>query len=135
MSISKNSVKVGVLSADLGALTSSYVTKGGIITCSGYDQLMLLIRWTKGDETSLEFKVQFSDTIAFTNAYESIVTSTDATGISTILANTFTKTTASANFIVPVDVSASYFRVQFKATAGTPTGTIGADYRLDNNER
>jgi hypothetical protein len=135
MSISKNSVKTGVLSANGGALTSSYVTKGGIITCSGYDQLILFVRWTKGDETSLEYKVQFSDTIDFTNAYERSVLSTDASGISTVLANVFTMATASANVAVPIDVTATYMRVQFKATGGTPTGTIGADYRLDNNER
>lgn len=135
MSVSKNVVKTGVLSAALGALTASYATKGGVITCSGYDKLMLLIRWTKGDETSLEFKVQFSDTKEFTNAYEATVLSTAGTGVSTVLLNTFTKDTATSSFIVPIDVAMAYCRVQFKATGGTPTGTIGADYRLDNNQR
>ena len=130
----KNTPKTGVLVAAGQALTGSYVTFGGVISASGYDQLSLIIAFTKGDETQLDFRVQFSDTIGFTVAYERIVTDTDATGLSNVLDNPY-KRTSSGNMEVPIAIRGHFLRVQFKATGGTPTGTFGASYRLDNVDR
>lgn len=127
-------VKTGVLASGNSALTGSYVTKGGIISASGYDQMSLIIDFTKGDETSLDFKVQFSDTIDFTDAFERIVTDTDAAGVSSVLDNVF-KRTSSGKFEIPISLRGHFVRVQFKATAGTPTGTFNARYRLENSDR
>lgn len=124
----------GTLKSGNGALTSSYVTQGDIITGAGYEQLVLIIDYTKGDETSLDFKVQYSDTKLFTDVLDSIVLSTDATGISTVLTNTFT-VTATKKFTLPIAMEGLYWRFQAKATGGTPTGTINVRYRLENVER
>lgn len=130
----KHKIATGTLVAVGQALTSSYVAFGGVISASGYDLLSLLINYTKGDETNLDFKVQFSDTIDFTTAYERIITSTDATGVSDCLTNTFKRTSTGA-IEVPVNLRGHYLKVLFKATGGTPTGTFGAAYRLENVER
>lgn len=136
MSISKNTPKTGVLASGNQALTSSYVTfpSTGYVSASGYDQMSLLIDYTKGDETNLDFKVQFSDTTAFTDAFERVVLSTDATGVSDCLSNAF-KRTSTGKIEVPISIRGLYLRVQFKATGGTPTGTFNARYRLENVER
>lgn len=123
--------KSGTLVAAGTALTSSYVTAGSILPATGHDQTVLLVNWTKGDETSLEIKIQYSDTVDFTNAYERAVTTTDAAGLSTILDGTFTRTTT-GKFMLPIANYGQFVRFQFKATAGTPTGTFGANYRLEN---
>lgn len=130
----KNTVRTGTFVAAGGALTASYVTQGSIISCSGFDQLVVLVNFTKGDETSLDFKIQVSDTPAFTVAYERTYLDTDATGISTVLPQSYTMTATGTRMIL-IDLSMPYLRFQAKATGGTPTGTIGALYRLDNNER
>lgn len=135
----KNTPVTGTLAAAGSALTTSYVVwpaspNSGVISASGYDQLSLIINYTKGDETNLNFKVQFSDTLAFTDAFERIVTDTDATGVSNCLDNVFKRTTT-GKFEVPIAIRGHYIRVLFKTPDGTPTGTFAARYRLENIDR
>lgn len=128
----KYTPKTGALCADLSALTDAYVVKGGVLSGHARDQIVVLVRWTKGDETSLEMKVEFSDTPEFTAAYNDSVLDIDpATGVALVLAKVYQFTTASGNYKIAIPSQGQYFRVSFKATGGTPTGTIGADYRID----
>lgn len=129
----KNWVKQEVLQAAT-VLNSSYTVVGSVINVKGFDQLSFVLKYTKGDETTMELKVQFSDTSAFTDAYERIVTDTSAAGVSTILENTFQRTNSS-NFELPISVRGWYVRLMQKATGGTPTGTLAAKYRLENIDR
>lgn len=127
--------KKGTLAAAASALTGSYVTHGGVISCGGYDQLALLIAYTQGDETQIDFRIQFSDVLDFTTAYERIYANVGGTGVQDCLSTEYKRTTA-GNIEVPVSTGRwPYFRVQFKATGGTPTGTFAALYNLTNVER
>ena len=122
--------KSGTIVAAGGALTGSYVTQGSVQAGQGRDQIVLLVAWTKGDETSLEVKIQFSDTYAFTVAYNDTVIETSA-GVSTCYTHEYSMITASQNRVIMVSSEGMYWRIQAKATGGTPTGTIGILYRMD----
>lgn len=109
-----------------GALTGSYVAAGSVMSGHGYDQICLLLAWTKGDETSMELKVEFSDSEDFAAAdtyrdgSESV-----AAGVSTVTAKEYKLDTASKNVMIRVDCPGLYWKASVKATAGTPTGTYG----------
>ncbi len=123
--------KLTTIVAAGSALTASYAAQGAVMASQGRDQGVLLVNYTKGDETSLELDVQFSDTFAFTNAFQTVVLDTDATtGISTPRDHsyTFTATTKKA---IAIALYGLYWRVRAKATGGTPTGTIGLQARMD----
>lgn len=109
-----------------GALTGSYVQSGDVMSGHGHDQICLLVAWTKGDETSMEIKVEFSDTYAFAAAdtyrdgSESI-----AAGVSTVTTKEYKLDTASKNVLIRIDCPGLFWKVSVKATAGGPTGTYG----------
>jgi len=119
-----------------GEIIGAGVYSGGVIKAKGFDQLSCLFDYTQGDETQLDVKVQFSDTEAFTTAYERIVTDTSAAGLSTILENTF-KRTADSRFELPISLRGWFVRIMVKRTGGTPddAGTVSVKYRLENIER
>lgn len=121
--------KTGTLVASGGALTSSYAAQGDVVGSMGRDQLTLLVDYTKGDETSMELEIEFSDTSDFTDAYKQTVVET-ASGESTVYKRNF-KFTATGKYLVPAALYGQYVRVNAKATGGTPTGTVGIKYRMD----
>jgi hypothetical protein len=121
-------------------LTASYVTQGDatkavgvdggqVYAGHGRDQIMLELSYVAGDETSMELRVQFSDTPEFTVVSDPVVVET-ASGVSTIYPRTYTRTATSLNFMIPVTSYGHYFRVQAKGT-GAPTGTLATKVRLD----
>jgi len=130
----KRDPKAGVLVAAT-TLTGTYAVQGNVISAHAYDQITLFCSWVKGDETSCEIKLEFSDTAAFTNAYDQIVVNTDAAGESTILSRNYTVDTASKKFILNIASQGFYFRVKAKATGGTPTGTLAINYRCDTVQK
>lgn len=121
--------KTGTLQAAT-TLTATYATAGGVNASQGRDQLYLLVNYTIGDETDMRIKVQFSDTSTFTTAYEETAGSTSAAGVTTVSAREY-KLTATGKYMIPIQTSGMYWRAQVKATAGTPTGTVAVDYRMD----
>lgn len=114
------------------ALTDSYVTVGdaeAVQAGAGRDQIALLIDYDKGNETSCELKIQFSDTFEFTDVYEDSYTTTQG-GESTIEARNY-KLEATGKHRILIPSAGLYWRVQAKATGGTPDGTLGLKYRMD----
>ena len=117
--------------ATSGALTGSYVVQGSVMASQGRDQGLLLVNYTKGDETSLELEIQFSDTSAFTDAYQEVVGDTNtSTGVTTPRDRSYTFT-ASTKKVIPIQLHGLYWRVRAKATAGTPTGTLSLQTRME----
>jgi hypothetical protein len=124
-----HSPATGTLQAATVLILNTYTTIGAVIAGAARDQIVFLLVYTKGDETSVEFKVQFSDTFAFTTAYDEMIVES-ASGVSTIKARTFTLV-GTSNIILPVASLGLFCRLQAKATGGTPTGTLAATYRID----
>lgn len=111
-------------------LTGSYVTQHSDIQAGhGRDQLVIEAVYSKGDETSCEIKVQFSPTVDFSTAFEQTVAA-NSSGEYTLSPINY-KLTASGNLLIPITNYGYYWRVQAKATGGTPTGTLALTARMD----
>lgn len=115
--------------ADIGSVDVAEPKNNYIQSGAGRDQIVLLLDYTNGDETSCEIKILFSDTIAFTDAYQDVVTTTSS-GESTIYARNYTMT-ATGKYRLLVPSAGLYWKIQTKATGGTPTGTLSLSYRMD----
>lgn len=111
-------------------LTSSYVYTTGVAAGKGRDQIAVLVNYTKGDETSMEFLIQFSDTLAFTNAYSKIYKNTGGDG-KVLPKVEYFQWTASAKHAIFTPSAGLFFRIGAKATGGTPTGTLAVKARFD----
>lgn len=123
--------KEAQLVADGTALTGSYAVAGSVYSSHGRDQLYLLVDYTKGDETDMRMKVDFMRTnTASADRYQETAGNTDTSGVTTVSQREY-KFTATGKYCVPVAMAGLYFEVSFKATAGTPTGTFGAEFRLE----
>lgn len=102
-------------------LTGSYVA-GTDISMDGHNYAGLIIDYTKGDETSMEVKVEISHdggTTWFQQVAEEVTSGTVAVSLSE---RQFTATGKYALQVYPV--RADLIRVSVKATGGTPTGTV-----------
>lgn len=116
-------------------LTSSYVS--GIISSDEGNALNLLINYVPGDETSIQIKVEAtndltspSSGLSASSSWYQQITQNATGGTVTIVPAIYSLTTSGlANptkiAILINPVKGSGFRVSWKATAGTPTGTIG----------
>ncbi len=106
------------------ALTGSYVAGTDLTSVDGASQLMLLVDYTRGDETNMDIKVEFyweglaegADLHQLT--YGDIGTSATAINLN-ILEYSVTAKTA-----FPLDNMGGRVKISWKATGGTPTGTI-----------
>ena len=111
-------------------LTGSYVA-GTVVSIDEQNAIGLDIIYTKGDETSVEIKVESSDD-AGTTFYQQITQSTSG-GTITIVPAIYQITAASypsgasnITYIV-TPIKGDTVKVSVKATGGTPTGT----YKID----
>lgn len=99
-------------------LTDSYVAGTVIDNAQEYNQLVLLVNWTKGSLTSLELKVEVS--VDGTNYFQETASSVSG-GTVTIIPKEYTiTTTGKSNILIPV--SARYIKVSAKGT-GTVTSS------------
>ena len=105
-------------------LTGSYVKIGSEMTVEGATTVFLHLYWTKGDETSIEIKAEYSLVSDGTTSQPSTVTTSAAE--STIQVESFKFSTATDNIVVPFGVQGRFINLYIKATGGTPTGTYGA---------
>lgn len=112
------------------ALTGSYALVGVEMQVDGATEANLHLYWTKGDETSVEVKVEFALRSGGTQAQETISTGTSAAGQETVKTRDYSFNTAADNIIIPVDVRGRFLNVYIKATGGTPTGTFGMGLHL-----
>lgn len=118
---------------DVAILTGSYVA-GNEITIDEQNAIALLVQYTKGDETSLDIKVEVSidgGATWFQESAEAVSSGSIATSLA------IREYTATGNYstvitpikVAPLDTNDNFYgkiRVSFKATGGTPTGTVGA---------
>lgn len=120
-----------IVVAGATVLTSSYVA-GAIISGGEYNALCLLVTYVKGDETSIQVKVEATnDSIpaSGSNWYQQVTLSTSG-GTVTLTPAIYSMTAASAAAtqkwtVIVNPVKAQGYRVSWQATGGTPTGTIG----------
>lgn len=108
------------------ALTGSYALIGAEMPTEGATTINLGIRWTKGDETSIEIKAEYSNTSGGTTLQPTVITTEAAE--STLEVESFKFDTASDNFVIPFGVHGRFVKFYIKATGGIPTGTYGAEF-------
>lgn len=105
-------------------VTASETVIGYEIGISHYDHISFGIKYTKGDETKVTFKVYFRYTTGGTNyQYQ---TWSAAAGTKTATLNEFDASAVGANFInLQFDVRGyDIVLITMDATGGTPTGVI-----------
>lgn len=108
------------------ALTSSYVAYTALNTGES-NQLNLYITYVKGDETSLDIKVEVSPDQA---AWFQLPTESADSGVITVTAATW-KFTASVTTVIQIPCTFNHAKISVKATGGTPTGTLALSYEED----
>ena len=116
--------------------TTSYVA--GTVISAGpegeHNALGILVNYVKGDETSIEIKVESTSdptsTASGSVTWYQQVTQSASGGTVTLVPAIYTMTAASAAATQPWTiiinpVKGQMYRISVKATGGTPTGTIG----------
>jgi len=108
-------------------LTSSYVA-GTVVGIDEANMIGLECTYVKGDETSIEIKVESS--IDEGTTYAQQVTQSTSGGTSTLTPGIYSMTAASAAAtqiftLIITPIKGSTVRISAKATGGTPTGTLG----------
>ena len=106
------------------ALTGSYAQAGSEILIEEATTVFLHLYWTKGDETSIEIQARFALRSGGTAAKETVGTTTNTDGTTTVKAAEYSFSTATDNIIIPIRTQGRYLSVFVKATGGT-TGTFG----------
>lgn len=109
-------------------LTGSYVA-GTVVNSIDASQINVLVDWTKGDETSIEVKFEFSpdaETTWYQEVSESI---SGTTATASLLEHSMSD---DGNYMFELPVSANDFRVSIKATGGTPDGTAAISVQEAN---
>lgn len=111
-------------------LTSSYVA-GTIISTDEANMLAIDVIYIKGDETSIQIKVEGTNdtTPASGSNWYQQVTQSASGGTVTLTPGIYSMTAASASatqkFTLIINpVKGTGFRISVQATGGTPTGTI-----------
>lgn len=119
--------KTAIFSA-LTALDSSVYTAGTVTPVPNASQLNISLVYTKGDETSVQVKCEFSPD--GTNWYQQ--TSEEISGG---VASAYLQThsyAATGNYMISTPASTYKFRISVKCTGGTPTGTLAASLQRGN---
>lgn len=108
-------------------LTGSYVAYDALNTGEN-NQLNLYVTYVKGDETSLDIKVEASPTQA---AWYQLPTESAESGVITVTPAVW-RLTASATTILQIPCVFNHARISVKAVGGTPTGTLALSSEEDN---
>lgn len=102
------------------ALTSSYVA-GTVVSLDTQNFIGLMISYTKGDETSMQVKIESSIDGGDTYFQQAVQSTSGST--TTVSAGVY-EMTATANVTFTINpIKADLIKVSVKATGGTPTGT------------
>jgi len=106
----------------VAAPTSSYVA-GNVFGIDEHNSISLLVRYTKGDETSLQVKVEISSDAGTTYDQETAESVSGGTSTVSLLERSFS---ATGNYwVIIYPIKGDIIKVSTKATGGTPTGTVG----------
>lgn len=112
----------------VAAPTTSYVS-GTVFSIDEQNMVGLMVSYTKGDETSIELKVE-SSIDGGSTFYQQITQSpsggtiTIVPGIYSITAASYPSGTSNITFVIS-PIKGDVLRVSVKSTGGTPTGTVG----------
>lgn len=107
--------------------TTSYVA-GTVVGIDEHNMIGIEVTYVKGDETSIELKVESSIDAGATFSQQ--VTLSASGGTVTLTPAIYSMTAASAaatqlfNFIIS-PIKGDVIKVSVKSTGGTPTGTVG----------
>jgi len=105
-------------------LTSAYVA-GTVFSADRQNYLAVLIKYTKGDETSLNVKIETS--VDGGTTYGQQVTETTSGGNVAVALAQYDFTATGNYWIVVSPFLADTVKISVKATGGTPTGQVGVD--------
>lgn len=102
-------------------LTSAYV-EAGRVGLDVHNYVGWTVRYTKGDETSLQMKIETSIDSGVTWDQQTVESVTGGTITVTLAERSYTASGNYAGNVTPV--KAGIMRFSVKATGGTPTGTV-----------
>ena len=103
-------------------LTGSYVA-GTVFSSDEHNALGIMVSYTKGDETSLDMKIEASIDGGTTYAQQTVEAASGGTITPSPAIRQFT---ATGNYWVVISpIKAQLIKISVKATGGTPTGTVG----------
>lgn len=114
------------------ALTSSYVA-ATVFSVDEHNFLGINVKYTKGDETSMQMKVEVSTDGGTTYYQQTAELASGGTITPSLAERTYSATGNYATTIHPIKVPTSVatakgqIKISFKATGGTPTGTVFAE--------
>lgn len=95
---------------------------GTIFSSDEHNYLGILVQYTKGDETSLQVKVESSIDAGVTYGQQTAESVSGGTSTVSLLERSFA---ATGNYwIVISPMKADTIKISAKATGGTPTGTL-----------
>lgn len=117
-SLSKSLVTVRAVAVP----TSSYVA-GTVFSMDTQNYVGISVVYSKGDETSLQVKVEFS----FDGGTTYTQTAAESTSGGTITGSLAERSyAATGNYLIVINpIKADTCKISVKATGGTPTGTVG----------
>lgn len=108
----------------VAAPTSSYVA-GNVFSSDEQNTLGILVKYTKGDENSVQVKVESSIDGGATYGQQVTESASGGTITVTLAERTFT---ASGNYWIMISpFKADTVKISTKSTGGTPSGTVGID--------
>jgi hypothetical protein len=106
-------------------LTNAYVAGTLPVSFDHHNALGIEVNYTKGDETSMQLKVEVSNDPAVASpTWAQQTTETTSSGTITVALGerSFSATGVYSIFLTPMRAAAA--RISVKATGGTPTGTV-----------
>lgn len=109
-------------------LTGSYVA-GTIASLDEHNAIGIELTYVKGDETSLQMKVESSVDNGTTYGQQVAIASSGGTSTTTPNEYSFAAASMAATQIMQIlitPIKADHIKIWFKATGGTPTGTVTA---------
>lgn len=104
--------------------TATYVA-GTVFSTEEHNCIGVLVKYTKGDENSIQVKIESSIDGGTTYGQQTVETATGGTVTPSLAERTFT---ATGNYWFLVNpFKADTVKISVKSTGGTPTGTVGID--------
>lgn len=118
------------LQASTTTVTAAETLCGSQISVGSYSKLTIWCKYTKGDETNVAIIPKFLPTSG--GDEYAFITWTTTAGARTLTADSWVMSATGNRYIV-YDVSGIEFvKIYMDATGGTPTGTLGVYYTVDN---
>lgn len=103
--------------------TTSYVAGTVIDDCENFNQLDVLVQYTKASSTSAEIKVEFS---VDGSVYFREANATASSGTTTLVLNEYTFG-ASGNYRIEIPISCRYVKISAKVTGTEAASSITVD--------